>query len=102
MCTKAGSPESLHTVGFDEVHMMFFYYDNPQEFLERINLRNSDNLSKEPKTIEWANGCHAWRDNEGRIKKFFEYFSEHKHNIDTVERLDYNCDENLLVNILLK
>jgi hypothetical protein len=98
MASKAGSPNGFKEIGFESSEFFFFYYDTVDEFLERINIRL---LGKDVKTIEWAVISPGFRDNETRIKRFYDYFSEHSSKEDTVIRLDINYDENFLVKKLL-
>jgi hypothetical protein len=99
MVAKAALPANWRKYGYNKVDMFFLFYDKVEELLARVNERAQDNQVN-PKTMEWAKNSSAWKDNIGRIRKGFQWYSESKEENDTVQRLDIDESPFFLVDFL--
>jgi len=86
-----GGPEKLREYGATEVHNLYTYYNDIQDFIERTNGRTGKNRG-----LDWAENSPGWKDNEV-IRKCGEAFKEQVKENDRVVQIDWQAPKEVLV-----
>ena len=108
-CAGTGfRPEALHNnlTGYDKIDVMVMHYDEPQEFIDRCNLRTSMTFEitgkkagvtgSDVRDMAWCLASAGWGDNQG-FRTFIRKAAEQvQQDYITIERVDVNAPMSLL------